>query len=945
MRKLALFICLLILLPTTLPTRPTIAAPELWAIRGMYGEERPTIMFGTPAYSASVDFAYSYTGMPHTVFLDTYPRGSFFPVHSHFNGYSWRGTNDDNSYSYIHQGLFNNITGTIATKIRTVCIGQKQLAVFVAQNGKGEQYLRCSVIKPPLWISNSSTKVVTDVGGNEDDPDLFLGPSGNVFLVFTKIIGKVKEAVISKWNDTTETWGSIQAIPGQNFTRITTGLGHIFSPRVVEDAGLGLYVCFEAASGSNSDIYVTRWSAPKWMDMHGNEGYTNVSTSPEASHSPHMAIMPIYGPVIVWSEAYQNSDRTGIAYAKWASGIFKGHTNNPGFSFILNTMSKGSASNPSMLIDENGSALVCFDLQDATTYNIVSCLTYLWVSSFVNPINGDEDPGYYEIKVNTAPPYSETSSCRIYPGFGPNGNSSPVIVGIAMQGTQSDPFYMKLYRASRAPSQTVFVHENFTGAAGLTDGWLQINTYKFVTFHARTTRTLSGLNYLFIYFEPKAKLKNIIPANSATPVWRTSWWYKPATLPWQSGASMPTTAVEAIAIQLEPEEQPCKIQIELSDKSSFLVPFYYATFFVDSMHSYNGPYTYPDQVADRYFIGNVDYFNNEFFIVDPNSVSVDQGSSANTACAILNPFAYGMKRSYKLFIEGGLAQKGLFFTFWPESGKLKQDGPTISTLNVYAGPNTPATWYTVRVKCALYVDENFLWQVMSMTVELKIRVKAALLTAEKTSASSIGFAGKTIKFYITLKNTGDGSAHNVEIIDMLPRELVYVSSHPSGAISGSQVEWRFDHIGPGETIRIEIVARIKGDIGLRLGDIIVNRAKFKTSAHLLESLVAIRVQPSNPGCLPPEVELYLKDIGRGYIVKAGDDLNGELRIIAGCGPFEVNIYWGDMTTPDSFVVEGFKPTDVGHLFDEPGDYNILTTVRDNFGKTVNIYKHIRVVAK
>lgn len=89
--------------------------------------------------------------------------------------------------------------------------------------------------------------------------------------------------------------------------------------------------------------------------------------------------------------------------------------------------------------------------------------------------------------------------------------------------------------------------------------------------------------------------------------------------------------------------------------------------------------------------------------------------------------------------------------------------------------------------------------------------KAELSVSKFTSVSQ-AVPGSVVPYTITVSNTGDADATDVEIVDELPAGLTYVSSNPAGKVEGNKVTWKATVKAGGSVTRI-ISARVTGAAG------------------------------------------------------------------------------------------------------------------------------------
>lgn len=88
----------------------------------------------------------------------------------------------------------------------------------------------------------------------------------------------------------------------------------------------------------------------------------------------------------------------------------------------------------------------------------------------------------------------------------------------------------------------------------------------------------------------------------------------------------------------------------------------------------------------------------------------------------------------------------------------------------------------------------------------------AISVSKTTSATEVA-PGAQIPYTITVRNTGDGDAKNVEVTDKLPSSLTYVSSSAGGSYDGGShsVSWTIDTLAAGQSVTRTLVAQVADD--------------------------------------------------------------------------------------------------------------------------------------
>lgn len=111
-------------------------------------------------------------------------------------------------------------------------------------------------------------------------------------------------------------------------------------------------------------------------------------------------------------------------------------------------------------------------------------------------------------------------------------------------------------------------------------------------------------------------------------------------------------------------------------------------------------------------------------------------------------------------------------------------------------------------------------------------------------ASATAYAGGEIAYYLHLSNNGPGLARFIEVRDPLPAYIFFVpdvapSINNYGTLEGSEVVWRLNELGPGETVTLRWRAQVNLDVPAGV-DTIPNEA----SATSLEAPNPVLAQAS-----------------------------------------------------------------------------------------------------
>ena len=165
----------------------------------------------------------------------------------------------------------------------------------------------------------------------------------------------------------------------------------------------------------------------------------------------------------------------------------------------------------------------------------------------------------------------------------------------------------------------------------------------------------------------------------------------------------------------------------------------------------------------------------------------------------------GMARNVVLRgnLPNGMTTKDGKSSFSRNIGDLREGGSATYDLCVDAAKGSYQRGGTAAAEGTLTAESNRVATV----------VKQPVLTIEKTGKDSI-FAGQKIKYSIVVRNTGDGVAEGVKIVDTLPAGTTFVSASMGRTPTAGKVEWPLGNLQPGEerTVELELKANQIGNV-------------------------------------------------------------------------------------------------------------------------------------
>ncbi|MEZ4812023.1 MAG: PKD domain-containing protein [Caldisericia bacterium] len=373
-------------------------------------------------------------------------------------------------------------------------------------------------------------------------------------------------------------------------------------------------------------------------------------------------------------------------------------------------------------------------------------------------------------------------------------------------------------------------------------------------------------------------------------------------------------------------------------------PKYYYTHMMTSA-SFIPPYpnTFEDEQFHNFVGFNTPYSYNNLIVTPEFHYLNACGPDRFFNIILRSPWGDNVDFHYELSVDNWDQLIGIKTWFRNESGDSR-NGVAVTGLNVLAACLAPATWFTPRIK-AEFSREDDPDNIKYSTKEVKLLVRKPHLYGDKTANTSMATVGDVVFYTITVGNKGSGSAYDVEVVDIMPHDLEYLYSSIAGNKNGNNISFLFEEIGPGEEYKIKIACRIRTDAHIKSGDVITNTARISGLEKDLSTNMGITIRGTVPGCEMPQVEMIIDKHKRGESIRAGEEFDCKMLIHRGCNPFDVVIFWDDNGNSDRFEIGQSMEHDFTHTYDEPGEYLVRVSVADEYGKMVNLYKHIYVKNK
>jgi uncharacterized repeat protein (TIGR01451 family) len=226
------------------------------------------------------------------------------------------------------------------------------------------------------------------------------------------------------------------------------------------------------------------------------------------------------------------------------------------------------------------------------------------------------------------------------------------------------------------------------------------------------------------------------------------------------------------------------------------------------------------------------------------------------------------------------------------------------------------------------------------TVKTKATTSNPLKVAidvSKVATQSHVKIGQKIEYIITVKNTGSIPLTGIIVRDVMPRGMEVISSRPIAKKAVNGVSWNINRIAAGSSVILKVWAKVTDD---RLqGDVVQNRVTVTAGNAdvTAEDYSSVIVSNNTTGFPPPEVTFKVVSSA----TKSGDDVEFNLHVWSGNGPFSFEVKWGDGDT-----TSGNAELDISkklhHTYNSSGEYSIECFVSDRFGVTRLIEYKVKI---
>jgi len=210
--------------------------------------------------------------------------------------------------------------------------------------------------------------------------------------------------------------------------------------------------------------------------------------------------------------------------------------------------------------------------------------------------------------------------------------------------------------------------------------------------------------------------------------------------------------------------------------------------------------------------------------------------------------------------------------------------------------------------------------------------------------SSVIFSNSIVEFTVHSRNTGNQELKDVVINSIVPRQLKMLSSIPSGPMSSNSVRFRIGSLKPGASFYIKIKCKPQIPAGqipengtmLFLTSYLTSGNNISTQSTALTRLIG----PTS--VVPVSMDVTWKGLNtKTNVVNLGTALSLEIKLNGGSPPYTIDVEWGDGGRSQG-VLEQKDATIFDHSYKSRGEYEVVLTCSDSFGRSVRSSRKIRV---
>lgn len=191
-----------------------------------------------------------------------------------------------------------------------------------------------------------------------------------------------------------------------------------------------------------------------------------------------------------------------------------------------------------------------------------------------------------------------------------------------------------------------------------------------------------------------------------------------------------------------------------------------------------------------------------------------------------------------------------------------------------------------------------------------------LVTSKSADKTSV-VPGEEINYSISVKNVGRVVGRNVEVIDVLPSGVTFVSASGGGLLTGGQIVWHLGDLCPGEEKILDLTVRV--DDGFS-GEIInqisaVTSTKETNQDNNNSSAIVMVASPTQPGGSEDQGTGGQSAESQGCHDTAPGGAPQLFSAIA--GENEVTLTWGKAAGPVSYYLVAYGLSSGDYIFGNP----------------------------
>jgi len=229
-------------------------------------------------------------------------------------------------------------------------------------------------------------------------------------------------------------------------------------------------------------------------------------------------------------------------------------------------------------------------------------------------------------------------------------------------------------------------------------------------------------------------------------------------------------------------------------------------------------------------------------------------------------------------------------------------------------------------------------------IDIKTREDRVALSIWPSKSQLIG--DENVEFSIKVKNTGNTSLSNVQIINNIPRELMFVSSTLKGVMGKNRLQVLIGNLQPNESVIFKVKCRLKTGISIpdESGLWIVYSANLTSTNNINTAASVVILYATSK----PSSNLLLSINWKGINTKTNEsrvdlDISLIIDVDGGSQPYDLKIDWGDGNIMKKI---GYKKSDpkpeFNHSYPRTGDYHITISCIDAYGKTTSVERVIHI---